>query len=339
MSSQFRFKPDKIKYLSTIDTLDSSHKQIVNTINKKREDVPLKEKQLNSLKNDLKKLDLRNSHIDDYIGARAKLVEEIALLTDEIEKAENYEDELEYYEKTHEILFNYYDIVDGHKIINKISPITVEEKKEIIEPKVIVEKITDNNSVNKTNDWIIDDIEIFKKNNEPSTLDLLNQFSKMKRKEKNTTKKRVKNVETLIKENNVNDIYNYLDGNKTTDITNNISTEIKYDRASLFKDYKILLEGHPTQKKINKPCRNCVPPVDKVLMHYEGNYVCLVCGDVEKCIIENENSNYKDPMIEKPTFPYKRKNHFCEWMKIYCLILLITARKSRYQISASHRYI
>ena len=89
----------------------------------------------------------------------------------------------------------------------------------------------------------------------------------------------------------------------------------KYDRASLFEDYKILLEGYPTQKKINKPCINCGPPINKVLMYSEGFYVCLICGEVEKCIIENEITNYKDPMVEKPTFPYKRKNHFCEWIK------------------------
>ena len=39
----------------------------------------------------------------------------------------------------------------------------------------------------------------------------------------------------------------------------------------------------------------------------------MKCGEVENCIIESEITNYKEPMVEKPTFPYKRKNHFCEW--------------------------
>ena len=183
-------------------------------------------------------------------------------------------------------------------------------------------------------------------------------MSKMKRKEKKTTRKRVKNVESLVRDSN--NIFDYLDANinltnkknndddinkstiinsntlsktnnedNATNIINlNITNSItinnciisdkekeKYDRASLFEDYKILLDGYPTQKKINKPCINCGPPVNKVLMYSEGFYVCLICGEVEKCIIENEITNYKDPMVEKPTFPYKRKNHFCEWIK------------------------
>ena len=38
MSTNFKFKPDKIKYLSNIDTLDSSHKRVISEINKKRID-------------------------------------------------------------------------------------------------------------------------------------------------------------------------------------------------------------------------------------------------------------------------------------------------------------
>ena len=49
MNSQFKFKPDKIKYLSTVDTLDSSHKKIIDNINKKREDLPKKINKLNKL--------------------------------------------------------------------------------------------------------------------------------------------------------------------------------------------------------------------------------------------------------------------------------------------------
>lgn len=397
MSSQFKFKPDKIKYLSTIDTLDSSHRKIVNIINKKRDDVPKKEKKLLKLKNELKILDAKNSEIQNYINVRTKIIDEINQLTEEIEKIDNYEDELEYYEKTHEILFNYYDIIDGHKIVSTdninnnsinninqsninlpISSTTSQNQQSNNKYDILISDIkidnnlnsineqssemfqdiendkvinSENNDIKKKDDWDLDGIEIFKKSNELSKLDILNQMSKMKRKEKKTTKKRVKNVETLIRDSN--NIFDYLEGknitgenntNKnatvetiTTNVTDNKSSDvivketIKYDRASLFEDYKILLEGYPTQKKINKPCLNCGPTVNKVLIYSEGIYVCLICGQVENCIIENEITNYKDPMIEKPTFPYKRKNHFCEWIKLYCLNFIITAHKSRYQ--------
>ena len=81
------------------------------------------------------------------------------------------------------------------------------------------------------------------------------------------------------------------------------------------------MEGYPTHKKINKPCNSCL--TDKVLIYAEGIYACMNCGEVENCIIESEITNYKDPMIEKPTFPYKRKNHFCELTWIMELILLL----------------
>jgi hypothetical protein len=365
MSSQFKFKPDNI--------------------NKKRDDAPKKEKKLLKLKNELKILDLKNSEIHNYINIRTKIIDEINQLVEEIDKIDNYEDELEYYEKTHEILFNYYDIIDGHKIVSTtninnnsinninqsnsnlpissinshnqqyneysdsfISDIKIEKNLSSINDKS-TELYSDvkidnnlnlgNNEIKKKDDWDLDGIEIFKKNNELSKLDILNQMSKMKRKEKKTTKKRVKNVETLIRDSN--NIFDYLEGKTDTTISTtvnnkNINTDTnitnatgknnnvnltntetsKYDRASLFEDYKILLDGYPTQKKINKPCLNCGPSINMVLIYSEGIYVCLSCAQVENCIIENEITNYKDPMIEKPTFPYKRKNHFCEWIKI-----------------------
>ena len=426
MSSQFKFKPDKIKYLSTIDTLDSSHKKIINGINKKRDDVPKKEKRLLKIKNELELLDSNNSEIHNYITIRTKLIDEINNITEEIDKIENYEDELEYYEKTHEILLNYYDIIDGHKVVpnninnNSINNIDLNNSNShnftqfeisdinpdfktglflqnsdinnnsntdvelIIKTNIISDnkyelysdikidskenilnnnKNTNINVNNKNNDWEIDGIEIFKKTNDLDRLDILNQLSKLKRKEKTTTRRRVKNVESLFRDSN--NIFDYLEGtnnldnnesnnnsiksNSLTDINNNVNNNtndtnnilinkfknddantnkinIKYDRASLFEDYKILLEGYPAQKKTNKPCMNCGPLFNKVLIYSEGMYVCLTCGEVEKCIIENEISNYKDPMVEKPTFPYKRKNHFCEWINyinIYTHILLL----------------
>jgi hypothetical protein len=402
MSSQFKFKPDKIKFLSTIDTLDSSHKKIVDNINKKRIDVPNKQEKLQKLKNKLKILDSKNSEIINYINTRTLIIDKINVLEEEINKIQNYEDELEYYEKTYEILFNYYDIVDGHKIVSNQCDFTQnnpssnfynhnnqeqenikqenqEQEIQNLKEKEQKEKEQENQDLKqkdqekeqeekdqeekeqeekdqeekdqdkmsgfisdiqiepKKDEWE-DEITIFKKSTEPSTLDILNQISKLKRKEKKTTKKRVKNVESLVRDNN--NIFDYLEGKQNPNEKNNENNENKekhkeknkesinkYDRASLFEDYKILLEGYIVQKKVEKPCINCGPNVNKILNYSEGIYVCTNCGEVEKCIIENEITNYKDPMVEKPTFPYKRKNHFCEWT--ICLYLF-TAHKSRY---------
>lgn len=353
---QFKFKPDKIKYLSNIDTLDSTHKKTMETINKKRDDVPKKTKRLEKLKYDLDELDKNNSGNTNYISQRTKLLEEIGVLEEEIGCVENYEEEMDYYSKTYDILFNYYDIIDA------INPNEIKEVKEtntINEQNTIVASsnsvIVDNNPNNNLIDTLfgntdsnrknkvkisdtdinntetnnsdsdtdiltnttpttqtsnifnIDGIDIF--NSKSTKLDLLNQLSKMKRKEKKTTRKRVKNVESLIKDNN--NIFDYIEANKTNNSNTPDNKTIKYDRATLYEDYKFMLEGYVSKKKNTKPCISC--GIDKILIHNEGIYACMKCGEVENCIVESDITNYKDPMIEKPTFPYKRKNHFCEW--------------------------
>jgi hypothetical protein len=55
----------------------------------------------------------------------------------------------------------------------------------------------------------------------------------------------------------------------------------------------------------------------------------MKCGEVENCIVESEVANYKDPMVEKPTFPYKRKNHFCEWI-IFALLVKVISKNNGY---------
>jgi hypothetical protein len=348
-SYQFKFKPDKIKYLTNISTLDSSHSKISEDMVKKRENLPKKELKLEKL---LKKLNEVNNNIinqnienENFTNIKSQLLTEIENLETEIDEIKNYDKELDYYSRTYEILFNYYDIIDGNTIISEN-----EKQNEKLDEK-LDEKI-DENLDNEIDNSFFQDItenDIFKKE-KVDKLEMLNYLSKLKRKEKKITRKRIKNIESLVKENN--NIFDYLDSTKDKLELNNKSlinqnsnlinedneSEIKYieikeeddisnkklklDRASLYEDYKTLLDGYFTQKKNNKVCINC--NIDKILIYSEGIYACVKCGDVERCIIENETTNYKDPMIEKPTFPYKRKNHFCEWI----IFIFLTARKS-----------
>ncbi len=444
MNSQFKFKPDKIKYLSNVDTLDSTHKRITEDINKKRDDAPNKITKLEKIKNELENLELNGVEQENYLIIRTKLIEEIFLITEELNKIENYEEETEYYSKFYHILFNYYDMIDG-QIDNEINidldefnnNLKEQEKTEDLEQYKTKEcdynncnncnnynncnncnnyndtvNINDNNEINnKTNDfnilskntnienndenkikqtdkdeWNLNGSEIFN-SIKSNKLDLLNELSKLKRKEKKTTRKRVKNVESLVKDNNYN-ILDFIHSNIKTDNQTNtnidpniniepntnlnpntntntnigtntntnigtntntntesktetnmittLSTNLKkitndeyniYDRAILYEDYKNILEGYSVKKKNSKPCLSC--NVDKVLIYTEGIYACMECGEVEYCIVENEITNYKDPMVEKPTFPYKRKNHFCE-LKIYLLLVKVINKNDSY---------
>jgi len=362
-SYQFKFKPDKIKYLTNISTLDSSHSKISEDMIKKRENLPKKELKLEKLQ---KKLEDINKNIDDenFTNMKSQLLTDIDNLETEINEIINYDKELDYYSRTYDILFNYYDIIDGNTIISedkvydenlKDNIIHNNKKNNFDEKENIINDEKENIindekekfvNVNESNSFFQDITEndIFKKER-VDKLEMLNYLSKLRRKEKKITRKRVKNIESLIKENN--NIFDYLDSTKEKSelnskliINKNIIEEnkseeilkeenndlnqkkIKLDRASLYEDYKTLLEGYFLPKKNNKVCINC--NIDKILIYSEGIYACVNCGDVERCIIENESTNYKDPMIEKPTFPYKRKNHFCEWI----FFIILTARKS-----------
>jgi len=351
MNSQFKFKPDKIKYLSNVDTLDSTHKKIISEINKKRDDVDKKKLKLFKLKNELEELNNRKNELienTNFIEIRAKLIENISKLEEEIEQIINYDEETEYYAKTYQILLNYYDMVDG-QIDNEINEIN--EIKEIKDYNNNDDNESATNNIgigcdneknlselnnkpdlqkNEIDEWNLDGTQIFN-SSKTSMLDSLYESSKQKRKEKKSTRKRVKNVESLIRDNNY-DIFEFINLNKNNNETNtndnsNIGTKKTnqeydvYDRAQLYDDYKITLEGYNTKKKYSKICENC--NVEKILIYSEGLYACMKCGEVENCIIESEITNYKEPMVEKPTFPYKRKNHFCEW-KLKLTFTLLT---------------
>ena len=372
MNSQFKFKPDKIKYLSNVDTLDSSHKKIIDVINKKRDNVPKKVEILNELKQELENLDNSKNeftNIPNFINIRAKLIENISCIEEELFQIEQYEEETEYYSKTYQILFNYYDILDGQienelKMKLDIDDSTIDSTNDFLNQESDKNNILsqddnmynhdecinmqidnysekDNNQPNQSNQnventdaWNFDGVEIFN-SFKSSKLDKLNEMSKMKRKEKKTTRKRVKNVESLIKDNNYN-IFDFIHSTiKNDETAKNIvkDTNTKcnnydiYDRAILYEDYKTSLEGYAFKKNNSKPCINC--GVDKVLIYSEGIYACLKCGEVENCIVESEVTNYKDPMVEKPTFPYKRKNHFCEWI-IFALLVKVIIKNNGY---------
>jgi hypothetical protein len=398
-SGQFKFKPDKIKYLTNVHTLDSSHNKIIDTINKKRINLPKKEKKLEKLKMMLKELDENATTVDNYVYLKSKIIEEVDGLSNDINEINNYDDEINYFSKTYDILFNYYDQYDGivnntynpHTLVknnndvnivnnvnigndvndvnivndindvNDVNIVNIVNDVNDVNIVNIVNNVNDDNNDKDNNDGTNCDTEIndtlaicdinedgelsmlFKKKDKIDKLELLNQLSKLKRKEKKCTRKRIKNIESLVKDNN-NNIFNYLDKGKndisciktssnpdainpndTFIATPNPSIPVRLydkstppvipiyqDKASLFEEFRLVIEGMQTQKKINKFCTNC--NIDKILIYSEGTYTCMNCGEVESCIVESDITSYKDPMIEKPTFPYKRKNHFCEWI-------------------------
>lgn len=369
-SGQFKFKPDKIKYLTNVSTLDSSHTKIIDDINKKRNFLPKKEKKLEKLKCMLKELEDNSKSVDNYVYLKSKIIEDIDMLTNEIDEIYNYDDEINYFSKTYNILFNYYDQYDGINNNDYMANITQPSQPQQPQPSLLpsIEHTLETMHVDKGYDDRTgasdgdrtgvdagaevgggtevgmgecegecegagagggtevgagggtevgegeDDLDIlFKKSDKVDKLELLNQLSKQKRKEKKTTRKRIKNIETLVKDNN--NIFSYLEKGKLDEVVctkQQKQPKVYQDKATLFEEFRLVIDGVHTHKKINKFCINC--NIDKILIYSEGTYTCTNCGEVESCIVESDITSYKDPMVEKPTFPYKRKNHFCEWI-------------------------
>ena len=156
-SYQFKFKPDKIKYLTNISTLDSSHTKICEDLIKKRENLPKKELKLDKLKKKLNDINnnsinnsinnyINNSFDNNFLTFNSDLITEIENLEFEIFELKNYDTELDYYSRTYEILFNYYDIIDGNMVCNNIND-NSEKKNLLIENKNIENKNIENNNI------------------------------------------------------------------------------------------------------------------------------------------------------------------------------------------------
>ena len=214
--SDFKFKPDKIRYLNNVETIDSLHKNKVDIFMQNKLNLEEYKKNQEIFKKELNELNYNDcvSKNINFLNKKTEYINKINDLEQKINNIINYDDELQYYQQTEEILFNYFNITDNS---------------------------------NYKNDVNNEDYLPLEENNEPkekSLLERLNENSKKKRKEKKVTRKRIKDVNTLIKDNNMNNnIFKYI---------NECESNNNMNRSYLYKNYKILLDGYKTQKNINK---------------------------------------------------------------------------------------
>ncbi len=305
--ASFKYKTDKVKYLNIVKTLDETHQKIASEFQENRSNLPDKMSKLNELKKELDKLNKKEIEItDDMIRYKSNLKEEIKKYESEIKNIKNGKDEIEYYTKTSEILMDYYNLLDH------------DEEKNI--DAINIHLDTDNKQ-----DDIID--------NKNEKLLAINKISQSKRKEKKPTKKRIKNLEDINKNNSKNILTFFSknniqkedidEGTETTEINNddqyteqpvNIVEKLVSNRASLFESYMSIIDSKYASDKIKpnyiKTCTNC--NIEKTLIQSEGLYVCTQCGEVEHVIIESEIPNHKDAGNEKPRTPYKKQTHLAE---------------------------
>jgi len=112
----FRYKPNRLKYKTTISTLDETHQKIKVNFENNKKLLPLKIKKIEILNEEINKINNKNT-IDltfEDIEKKIQMRDQINQLNEEINDISNFSSEMEYYSKTTEILLDYYDIFEAN---------------------------------------------------------------------------------------------------------------------------------------------------------------------------------------------------------------------------------
>lgn len=301
--SSFKYKPEKLKYLSNISTLDEVHRRQVDEFTSKKNQIPSKKELLRKLNLELKGLEIKGLFSIDDIKRRAQIKEQLEQITEDIYELENGICELDYYSRTGDILLEYYNIIDDsndHHL--SISCSNIEIKEELNEKVQISQKLVE-----------------------------LNLLSQQKRKIKKPTRKRAKRLEQKPKQNILAFFSGPNDNTKSETCSETYSDSVKSEqqnqvdnsteceqytdvekvvtnKATLFDEYMVLIDrAYVSSKLKSNPIRLCLNcGIEKTLIQSEGSYVCQKCGETEHIIVESEVPNHKDATSEKPKYPYKR---------------------------------
>lgn len=346
----FKYKPNKIKYINCINTLDSTHKTFANKFKHNKQILEQKKERYNKIIEELNDIDKANSYTIDDIKNKSKLKKELHMLQDDINDIENDVNEINYYKNTGDLIMEYYDETDDEESSNACLEDAVCNDGNMCEKNEVCARIIQFGAPpNITN---IDSASVAK-NDESSVLDKLNDISKKNRKQKKETKNRAKTIKSnkcsildffkddIVNEcdgsNNTcdqNDKNNCLISNKEADcdkcINDNTNckakdncSQMQKNKATIFEQYLKLLNGNYNMQNKNQcmpMCNNC--NIDKVLMQSEGMYVCTKCGEVENVIIESDIPNYKDQIQEKPAYCiWVRRTGGCGFARILFIIM------------------
>ncbi len=313
--SSFKYKPDKLKFINNVNTLDESHKKKVNEFTLKKSLLPNKIQQKEALESQLKELNNLLKQNDnlipdenyvpevDLIKKRSNIKSQIQTLDREIELIKSGKEELDYYSKTNSILMEYYNILDNDN--------------DSFEHDLDSKSPSSNKDISSHNKKVEDDIIT---ESSMDILEKLNKESQKNRKEKKITRKR--NITPATGSENILSFFNQMDDSGSDTVNERpekkektIETVVS-NRASLYDEYLSILDSGYVSNKIKpnpiKICSTC--NIEKQLIQSEGHYVCKKCGEIEHVIIESEVPSHKENTNEKQHSAYKRQNHLSEWL-------------------------
>lgn len=303
--SSFKHRSDRIKFLSTVQTVDELHKTYLSKIDDKKCSLPLKKQQLNELLKCLEELENNKNELlydQNLLKKKSTLKSQINELKLDIKKTEDNSEIMDYISKTGNILVNYYT---GGKSQYNIAD-------EPTENEIYFSELTETQS----------DQQPFLTKKEPiDKLTELNLKSQQNRKIKNAVRKRkiahqVQPANTIFSYFLTQDKQKQQSDNQTSDAqtSSGPNKDTVINKALLQEKYLCLTDksyacGKAKTSKIVY-CTQC--EIEKILCQSEACYVCKECGETEYILIENENSTYKGDTEKQQKYPYKKVNHLKE---------------------------
>ena len=281
MAHSFKFKPSKVKFTKEHRTLDEIHRETIDKFDEINQEI-------NSLKQKIYCLEKKYLLVTLELDKK-KIDYKIKELKTKLHELINSNDELDYFEKTRDILLKYYK--DDNQVELEIKEISEDDTETEMKPVSI--------NTETEEDPLLD------------RLNKLNEINNKSIKEKKTVRKK-----KLLQDKPINkSILSFLSGiDDNQEVIENSISKIVNEKGTLKEQYLSLTDSKYMCEKVKlspiKRCTRC--NIEKTLIHSEGIYVCQDCGEFEYVIIESEVPSHKDSLNEKPKYPYKTINHLIE---------------------------
>jgi hypothetical protein len=288
---------------TNIGTLDSNHRKFVKKFKQQKKEIPKLQHKIKTLENELKMIE--NKHVNDYtiedIERKSEIKQEIKKINSTIHDVENNVTEMEYYANISETITKYYDLINineltSENLTNSNNNLENIKKKEV----ELDEELDDLDRVN----------QMYKKDN-------VNTGKKLPKKRKRIKIREGPTILDCLKSGSMESAEKI---NKTQQTESVLlpppPTAPDNTRASLLHEFKLLIDPEYitdiNHTATSYTCDEC--EIERVMIPNEGRFVCPECGECIFALIETDMQNQKDSITGKPGYPYKRINHFNEWL-------------------------
>ena len=319
------------EYSKEKSTLDARHQNMLQKMSFREITISeLKDKRV-ALNNELNILYQENAKYKQEENTECKtyneMWERIIELRDSLRNIDNElaadetnTDEIDYYEKTGNILFQYYELLEKQEVseLTSIIPPPVRQikgRKKL--PPLPTRTILDAFAM-KPDDTSSQNNDIYTL----STLNIMNVMN-VTNLSNVTNTMNVTNVMNVMNVTNLSNVTNPLNTsytsyannvNNSKNISSNQGNEYK-DKSSLVDDYMAIIDSNHLKYTNSSSLGNC-PKCDILLacVQQDGAMVCTECGYQELLLVEQNRPMIRQPSKDASHFSYKRINHFREWL-------------------------